>query len=151
MERNEVFLGSTNVEPHYKQLIDTFIAKNPDKDQFVLKADSLTTEEWNYLYNKRVVMQNPEYRGIGFYFIDDYLVWIFGCNATVMIKNTKQEFKKLADKLHSFVNEIITCHLSDYHSFYKDIKSDVFGLHKLLDNCSCEELRDMLPKEEFFV
>ena len=59
------------MENHYKQLIDTFIAKNPDKDQFVLKAQyGMNTDEWYDLYNKQVVMHNPEYRGIGFYFID---------------------------------------------------------------------------------
>ena len=144
------------MENHFRQLIDTFIAKNPDKDQFVLKAQyGMNTDEWYDLYNKQVVMHNPEYRGIGFYFIDDYLVWINLCtNAIVFLKETKEVFKKLADKLNSYVDEIVKCRIADYHPFYKDIKSDVFGLHKLLDNCSCkfdEELRDMLPKEEFFV
>ena len=142
------------MEYHFRQLINTFIAKNPDKDVFKIKRGfGLTIDEWDELLNKQVVLKSPEYRYIGLYFIDNFLVWI-DVNVEVCVKNTKEVFKKLADKLNEYIDNIVKWHISSDHSHYCEVKEDVQNLNKLLDNCSCdfaEELRDMLPKEEFFV
>ena len=142
------------MENHFRQLINTFITNNLDKDAYIFKRGfCLNINEWNNLLDKQVVLKNPEYKNIGLYFIDNYLVWI-DVNVEVCIKNTKEVFKKLADKLNEYIDNIVKWHISSDCPYYCEIKEDVQNLNKLLDNCSCEfkeELRDMLPKEEFFV
>lgn len=139
------------MEYHFRQLINTFIAKNPDKDVFKLKRGfGLTIDEWDELLNKQIVLKNPKYRSIGLYFIDNFLIWI-DYHIEVCIKNTKDVFKKLADQLHNSLDDIVRYHLSNTSSTFCDEKADVENLNRLLDNCHCEyaeELRDMLPKED---
>lgn len=142
------------MEYHFRQLINTFIAKNPDKDVFKIKRGfGLTIDEWNELLDKQIVLKNHEYRHIGLYFIDNYLVWI-DVNVEVCLKNTKEVFKKLADKLNQFMDDIVQYHAGSRAPLFCEVKADVENLNKLLDTCHCEyaeELRDMLPKEEFFL
>ena len=142
------------MENHFRQLINTFITNNPDKDAYIFKRGfCLNINEWNNLLDKQVVLKNPEYKNIGLYFIDNYLVWI-DVNVEVCIKNTKEVFKKLADKLNEYIDNIVKWHISSDCPYYCEIKEDVQNLNKLLDNCSCEfkeALRDMLPKEEFVI
>lgn len=139
------------MEYHFRQLINTFIAKNPDKDVFILKRGfGLTINEWDELLNKQIVLKNHEYRHIGLYFIDNFLVWI-DVNVEVCIKNTKEVFKKLSDKLNQFMDDIVQYHVGSRAPLLCEVKADVENLNRLLDNCHCEyaeELRDMLPKED---